>query len=148
MCLCMPSFPFRNIITIDKNWDDTNEAPISVPARDFFLPQQHAKTWRPIISYARFPHHNYVHVRHTERIAEDETPAPPVFNGASMKYHAGAKFFHCRGFTAHLLRNRFGKRNIEENHDQIQPDTEKPAEKVRDVSAENYPEVVNTEKTA
>lgn len=103
MCLCIPSFPFRNTIIIDKNGDDNKEAPI--PVRAFFPPQQTVKTWRPFTIVPFFPHHNYVHVRDTARITSDEIPAPPVFNGT--------------GFSACVLRNRFlNQKSFEEVQNQ------------------------------
>src|SRR5271154_3985788 len=73
MCLCLPNFPFRNTIVIDKNSDQEQ-----LMAHPCLVPAEYKKTKRLFGNAAHFLHRNYIHFRNTENLAREELPAPPT----------------------------------------------------------------------
>lgn len=108
MCLCIPNFPFRNTIVIDK---DSNQEQLM--ARPCLVPVEYKNTKRPFVNAAHFPHHNYIHFRNTENLVHEELPAPPTFNGFVQ-----GKYFGLGGSIGHVLRNKYLKHR-QSGEDQI-----------------------------
>ncbi|KAE8442172.1 hypothetical protein EG329_003760 [Mollisiaceae sp. DMI_Dod_QoI] len=83
MCLCIPNFPFRNTIIIDRDNDDTEAS-----VRAFFnAPQEPRKTRRLFVYGAFFPHHNTIHYRkaHT-KISYQDLPSSQHESGLMERH--------------------------------------------------------------